>query len=305
MHSACRLALAICLLQVSAIAQPISADADSIEWITMDSTVIVRGTIAALQTRQDSSGGEWHAVTLAVDETLLGQHEPQRQFVVRSNADDLRLRTWHEARTPLAAFLKPSPCLVARDGPRFMRFALAPRTGWCEGSLIDLSGTAGPQVFTLELSVLSDPAAITRAIEDSIKSAPVQASRCDHRLQLPRQASQNTAWRRYTETGGAIFLHVPIDARLESQAVRWIESPNGELRVLGAGALLYFRSDANAARLRRLLEDPYAVRHQRVGREMRLERVYEVRRAAAMVLEAWTGELPQTVTVEPAPAATP
>jgi hypothetical protein len=97
-------------------------------------------------------------------------------------------------------------------------------------------------------------------------------------------------------------LTVPVDSRLEAQARRWLGSADKDLRVLGASALIYFRSDENAELLMGLLNDAATWEYQLVSRgEKRRERVYEVRAEAWSVLDAWGYPASHPVTRIPLP----
>ena len=50
-------------------------------------------------------------------------------------------------------------------------------------------------------------------------------------------------------------VYLPVDANLEANARQWAASDNKDLRWLAARALIYFKSDANAALLRTMLDD--------------------------------------------------
>jgi hypothetical protein len=50
-------------------------------------------------------------------------------------------------------------------------------------------------------------------------------------------------------------VHLSVDQELEADARKWAVSDNPDLRWLGARAMIYFKSDANAALLRGLLND--------------------------------------------------
>jgi hypothetical protein len=90
---------------------------------------------------------------------------------------------------------------------------------------------------------------------------------------------------------------VPVDSRLEAQARKWLGSADKDLRVLGASALVYFRSDENAGMLKGLLNDPATSEHQIIARGAeRRERVFEVRAEAWSVLDAWGYHVSQPVT---------
>jgi len=50
-------------------------------------------------------------------------------------------------------------------------------------------------------------------------------------------------------------IYLPVDQDLEANARNWSVADNKDLRWLGARAMIYFKSDKNAALLRTLLDD--------------------------------------------------
>ena len=54
---------------------------------------------------------------------------------------------------------------------------------------------------------------------------------------------------------GFSVIYLPVDRDLEANARNWAVADNKDLRWLGARAMIYFKSDKNAALLRTLLED--------------------------------------------------
>ena len=241
-------------------------------------------------------------MTLRAVETLKGEHRPAIQFMMQSNdvpSEIELIERWQSRRPELLVFLHESKYLVALDSPRYARHEFAPRTGRRDGSVLVLDSEDGSSVFTLAQHALSQPEEIIRATKAAVAVRHEGTKLCSNSFMLPHDLVRETPW---AQTGGGVKLSVPIDARLEARARQWITSEDGPQRVKGAEALIYFRSDANAAALKALLDDGYSSQrvehHQdRVEREL----VYGVREAAVTVLEAWGYEPPQVVTREPLP----
>ena len=281
--------------------QPLFGRMDSMEWMAADSSLIARGTIEALSMEKERDRGLWHSVTFRVAETLKGEHRPAIQFMMQSNdvpSEIELIDRWQSRKPELLVFLHESKCLVARDNPRYARCDFAPRTGRRDGSVLVLDSN-GTSVFTLAHDALSQPEEIIRATKAAVAVRQERTKLCSHSFMLPHDLVRETPW---AQTGGGVKLSVPIDARLEAQARQWIKSQDGPQRVKGAQALIYFRSEANAAALKALLDDGYSSQrvehHQdRVEREL----VYGVREAAVTVLEAWCYERPQVIIREPLP----
>lgn len=274
--------LAACLtalagFEAPARGQPIVTDLDSIEWMAADSARIVRGAVVGLETI-NAEEFLWHTVTFRVDETLKGEHRPEIRFLVQSNArDEKEIRRWKDEGRPLLAFLQESRCVVATWRYReWSRFPFAPRTGYRERSFLELTPGAEKSAYDLSLKALNRPEAILRATREAVATPTAAGKLCETWLDLPG-------------SGGLTRLHVPVDSRLEARAREWLRSPDKEFRRQGAAALVYFHSDANAAALKGLLDDPgvWIVHSLDAGRAERVERAYLVREEAYSVLKAW------------------
>jgi hypothetical protein len=267
--------------------QPLADFLESIEWMAVDSSVVVRGAIVALRIDPDADGNVWHAVTFRVDETLKGPHRPMHRFVVWGNLIEKEIPRWKEAGRPLLAFLDESRFMVARGQRPYARFPLAPRTGHRKGSLIELDAAAETPAYSLDLRPIRRPEEVLRAAKDAIATTSAPGTKpCGYSFMLPGMDLRN--------------LTVPVDARLEAWARQWVRSDDKDLRRLGAAALVFFPSDANAEILRGLLDDPGSwnlVIQESV--RLRKERAYWVREEASSVLRAWGHEVPRGVIREP------
>jgi hypothetical protein len=286
-----RLALIVTLLVWTAAAtgQPVLQDVDSLEWMVADSSLIVSGTVIGEQINEEPEGYVWHTVAFRVDETLKGQHRPTLQFIVQTSTIDKEIGRWRDEHRRLLAFLDDSPRVVARwHSRKWARYPFAPRTGYLRGSFIELGRQDGPACYTLDLRALAGSEPILEATRHAIRGTASTARLCSHWFMVPGDSLKR--------------LTVPVDSRLEAQARRWVGSADKDLRVLGASALVYFRSDENAELLKGLLNDASTWEHQLVSRgEKRRERVYEVRAEAWSVLDAWGYPASHPVTRIPLP----
>ncbi len=267
--------------------QPLVDHVESVEWMAVDSSVVVRGAIVALRIDPDGNGNVWHAVTFQVDETLKGPHRPMHRFVVWGNLAEKEIPRWKEAGRPVLAFLDESRFLVARGQRPYARFPLAPRTGQRKGSLIELDAAAGTPTYSLDLRPIRRPEEVLRAAKDAIATPSAPGTKpCDYSFMLPGLDLRN--------------LTVPVDARLEARARQWARSDDKDLRRLGAAALVFFPSDANAEILRGLLDDPASWEHViQEGVRLRRKRTYSVRWEASSVLQAWGYDVPRRPLQEP------
>ena len=69
--------------------------------------------------------------------------------------------------------------------------------------------------------------------------------------------------------GSVVWMTLPVDAALEKQAIKWLDEKHS--REQAVRALGHFKSDANIARVKKLVADPDA----------------EVQKAARDVLKSW------------------
>ena len=102
--------------------------------------------------------------------------------------------------------------------------------------------------------------------------------------------------KRAFELGNVINL--PVDAELEANAKKWALSKNRDLRWVAARAMLYFKSDQNAAILRTMLSDVAVWSKEEVKKLIRNLRFghnpqHLVRWEAWHVLAAWGEQVPK------------
>lgn len=268
-------------------AQPLAQDLDSIEWMAADSSLIVRGSILAVETDNERESFPWHRVYFRVEETIKGTHHRSLAFIVKSSAGDREIRQWRETR-PVLVFLKESRFVVARWRQRkYSRYPFAPRTGHSSFSIVGLDPTEETSLYDLSLTAITDPASILKVTKEAAAAPAIAGESCRYWLNVP---------------GGSLMrLAAPVDDRLEYRAKQWLRSEDKQFRREGVGALVFFRSEANADLLRGLFNDPGAWihAHEKDGRIARKERVYEVREEAHAMLEAWGFEAPLPVIREP------
>jgi hypothetical protein len=103
------------------------------------------------------------------------------------------------------------------------------------------------RVFTEEMKILSDPGEILHAIREAV----ARHQGVDHVTTFPRSIPAGAA----TRNDLSFVTAVPVDAYLEHWAQTAVDSSDDGERQEAAGALGYFPSEANAARLRALLDD--------------------------------------------------
>jgi hypothetical protein len=240
---------------------------DSIEWMTVDSDVVVRGTVTAAFKRPGGADG-WYDATVKVGEALKGNAAVEIHVGIGGY---LPVDRWRASRADLVLFLNATKNPTESKAIDSLPFQL--RNSRHSEPAIEL-GTA--KAYTSAFAVLSTPAEITGAIRASRAAVAVNA----HRLDVtPDSDAYKVLW-----GGSAVWMWVPVDAGLERRAIAWLADKSSWRRLEGLGALANFRSDANIARVKPLLADPETAN---VGDGATMHRRFLVRAKAHEVLTSW------------------
>jgi hypothetical protein len=252
---------------------------DSVEWATADSDVVVRGTIASVTSRP-SGNWVWYDATITVTETIKGPKHDTIRVGLGPFVDDApeKLR---DRKADLLLFLVAGKRLVGYD-KTFARIALGLRVGRGK-SIVELGTTHLYTGAFDSLERVDDQLAAARA---AAKSPATKSFRVEVPVDAPAY--------RELYGGSIVWIYLPIDPAAESRAVGWIADKEMWTREQGVSALANFRSDANIARLEKLLNDPGYMIH--VGRKQ-----YLVRAKAHEVLDGWHVRHATPVLDEPAP----
>jgi hypothetical protein len=128
-------------------------------------------------------------------------------------------------------------------------------------------------VLTRTFEVLTEPDAIVKYAEETVKAAPKDGTPRAHTLEVPA----NTAVFKKLWARSAVFLIVPVDGKLEVLGQKWCQSRSPRQRAEGAKILQNFKSAKNIGFLKALLNDPHtaeATLHRTVPGKAELEQVY-------------------------------
>jgi len=306
------------MLTASAEGQPQFNRIDSLEWMAADSKAIVRAVVVDV-TREpaDHDWEFWDTVTVEVLETLKGTPRAKVTFVVNTLRSDEELARWKQQRQELLLFLVEGK-LLREQGANYARHELAPRPHWKRSS-IELGSGATPHVLTMDFGALTDPKPVLERTRAAIAATAKAGQVGKHVVRRPV-----SSWR-----GAYVYLTVPADRRLETEARRWIESPDDSmpktdepaatsvddssrlcnawwpmttkaLRAEGIKALRHFKSDENVALMKSLLDDPASYRHTVEEGEWTAirRREYFLRQEAFTTLKQWSVEVAQPVLAE-------
>jgi hypothetical protein len=247
--------------------------ADSIEWITVDSDLVVRGTVTAVAKRKGPGDVVWYSATVTVAETLKGPKRRTVTFAVR-HLYGATPADWRAKKREMLLFLVDSK----RRGGDDKDYAKAP---WAlrphDGAALVLSGPTPDRAYSSSFDVLDTRAAILAAVRAGATSTATRS----HRLDVPSDAPAfHALW-----GGSAVWMTVPVDARLETLALGWVASNDMSTREEGVGALAHFRTPSNIAVMESHLADPdFAVVTESVKKPVRR---FLVRAAAHQTLQAW------------------
>jgi hypothetical protein len=273
----------------------------SIEWLTASSDVVVRASVADLgfkdrapKAGETESQWQWVTVTLTVRATLKGKAPETIVFVIEQVRGVETLPRWKESGQAVLWFLVDIGDRkeeIPRDfpGPPQGRLRLRELGAKFLGTAaVELaSPKAGKRVpspvFSMDFQVLDDEDKILEAVKaEAARQQKGEVSAI--RLSMPRKVAARSG-----RSGDVNVLYVPVNDRLEQLALDWVRSKEDWLRQAGVRALGPFKSEANAAVLRGMMDDPAWWVEEKDNLK---ERVYYIREAAYKTLREW--ELPVT-----------
>jgi hypothetical protein len=224
---------------------------DSLPWAVADSDVIVRGVATRIATTQPTNS-TLSTITLAVHETLRGEHAPTLTFIAQTSY----IHDWRKAerlyflvRTPrYLAAMQPTPA----EAPVFASVPLVLRpTGSSSHTRLPVILDDNAVFHDLELREIKGRDDILAAIREELRRPPG-----------PRRESVELKIMPGLDLEGTNFidpqlLNIPIDERALPRARAWASSEDPYNRWNAIQLLSHFESDENAALLRGLLDDPF------------------------------------------------
>ncbi len=245
--------------------------ADSVEWMTADADLVVRGPVTAVTRRPGPGDVVWYYLTVRVDERLKGKVGDQVTLIIRDLAG-LAPTAWRDRGEDRLWFLVDSARRV-KDDRDYARARWALRPG--DGATLALDG--GTALYTADFAALTARDAILAAVRAAATSTATRVIHLDAPYDSPAF--------RGLYGGSAVWINVPVDAALEARALAWTTSSELGLRERAATVLASFRSPHNIGVLQRLLTDPGFAIVTETGKAQR--RRYLVRAAAHHALTAW------------------
>lgn len=245
--------------------------ADSLEWMTADADLVVRGPVTAVTRRPGPGDVVWYELSVRVDERLKGKAGDQVTLAIR-DLSGLDPAAWR-ARAEDRLWFLVSSARRADDDRAYTRAPWALRPG--DGATLALDGRTA--LYTADFAALTARDAILAAIR---AAAPGTATRAVH-VDAPYDSAAFHA----LYGGSSVWINVPVDAALEVRARTWATATELSLREQAVTVLASFHNRDNVRLLERLLADPGFALVTETGKAQR--RRYLVRAAAHQVLTSW------------------
>lgn len=263
----------------------------ALERVAADCDVIVRGVFAdsCFVAATDDPTGPACGVQLRVLETLKGKTPEQLSFYVTDARDLEKLR---RDRQEVVVFLR-SQWL---SGPA-AALGYQTRAALWDDSVMVLHRDHAEALFA-DLTWQREPERILQRLRAVTKD---EAGGMAAREALPvfdfhppssTGADSSLAGNQHS------VVYLPVDRDLEANARKWATSDNKDLRWLAARAMIYFKSDENAALLRTLLDDDATWTRREMLRLVHPldpdhDPQFLVRWEAWHVLDGWGFDVPQ------------
>lgn len=185
--------------------------ADSLEWVVADSEVIVRGVLKEVR----SENGLWGEAVIGVEETLKGKHQDEWRKAARIEGWPAQV---DKKRPTVLAFLKGGEVtqilLLDQSAIEPESKRLIHTWNFWRGA-VNMEGrilwSAGDKLH-----------AVREAVEFGADLPPPKAAAIDLMGEVP--GSRGDGEFRYLYGGSAVFVRVPLDARLEQIARSWVSN---------------------------------------------------------------------------------
>jgi hypothetical protein len=302
----------------------------SLESRVAESDAVVRGTVDDVKFKPLNDGHGWLTVVIDVRETIKGTNTPKLEFAIWSDGIEDELPRWKKSGQEILWFLSRDKARKAQVQDESKQ--LPAPTEWVPASWypIELAKsrsarvltTQPPAVFLMDLTVREKPEEILTATRSIVQQQGSNPPLRRHQIAISHALAEQSG-----SAGDANDVIVPVDARLEANARKWISTPGevvdrldksqvkdkhqrdewlayerDNLREQGVRALKYFPSDENIVLLRGLLNDPAWISETRNRDGVEItNKVYHIRKAAYAVLNKWDVPVERPHISEPAP----
>ncbi|MHC4138034.1 MAG: hypothetical protein ACYS0K_24095 [Planctomycetota bacterium] len=288
------------LLLLCAFARAEISVKNSLEWMVIESDLIVRGRIASIEPLAQKGESVWETVRFKVEETLKGERRESVSFVVCHDArQESFVRKTRPKGVEMLCFLVKSERLDEVDDVEAKEPWALHNLQEVE-SLLHLEGDRVFWTFDRSGKEYDGREGILGAVRRAIRTMPTGKRPKSAVVEYPILPDP-------VPLAGPDYLVVPIDHHLESLAQKMLAVKDEKYRIKGVKILRHFKSERNIELLKGLLnseavsrtvENPF--RHTVIG-ESPGWRVYWLRAEAWRVLRSWGVKVNRPVLLEPWP----
>lgn len=307
-HRAACLAALLILTITAPIAQGFlrrGAD-DSLEWMTADSDLIVRGT------RLDGklikiAGWNCELTTLRVTETLKGKAEGTITILSFGQTGLGGHGDYLVFLVPTARWQASTPT-TAEESRILSQVPWSTRSYWRYPIALDeMPNERVPHRFgfNAKYEELPTAEALLAVVRDEVRHPPIEQYGV---LELQITPTSRFFAPETPASFGQRYLNILIEPRIAARAMEWVKSPDVYDRWNGAMVLSKFQSATNIALMKNLLDDPFPTptsfppsgRYSLSGVGKWTGTSYPIRRIAFDALRAWEVPIPEVVLEKPA-----
>lgn len=275
--------LSITLWILTSPARSASIVVESLEAAIADSDLVVVGKLADIKRVRDKNKVIWSTVTVEVADVIKGEKPEKLTFIAAHDNEPASNKLGDLVDMHIDAII----CLVKSDrykskGEDYGTVPWALRIPQFEidQTVIDLTGKTGGLVVTMDARLLTARDDILKAAKAAVAMVPAGKPVTLARFRAPASTELVSK----LAGGDAVWIFAPIVPKLEEQAKEWLKSKDITYRVEGTRILNFFKSDANTAILKSLLEDKQSTSDGKTKQ-------YPVRGAAYDVLKQWRVEV--------------
>jgi hypothetical protein len=302
------LALLVTLISPGAIRADIAVGM-SVEWLVADSDVVARCEVLSITAEPVPSIHRRHRAELKVIDRFKG-HPSARFAILVDRSAATQFQAWHkEGVRPILFFNHTVPAEQSKDAAErdLARYPLRLAESWRLDEEHRGENKGKPYACTMDLRLIRDPGYIDAAIREAVATeVPTQTPFLEsfepyERFHIPRttraggpvymnvNAEYGSDISRALFSRSAVYVRVPLDARLANLAFVWARMPT--MREEALFILRHFKSPESIALMRDLLDDPTHDDHGYGGPAVTWR--HPIRERAWRTLTAWGIDTPR------------
>ena len=228
----------------------------ALELMAGDCDAIVRGRVEdfCFISRTDDPTGDGFGVKIRVTEAFKG---PEAKEITCFISDSRDLEMLRRDKTELILFLRTNESRARSEKHPEWALEYRTRAGLWDDSVIVLEKSEAEVLFA-DMTWHKEPEEILARLREFLKSAkPTETPACQYPAPPVFDLHPPSSLTEGSSIAGNPYaiVYLPVDAELEQNARKWALSNNKDLRWMSARAMIYFKSDKNAAVLKKLLVD--------------------------------------------------